>query len=64
VKTHQNKGGKHSSDRNSYINRWQAGKGCNWTLGGLFQIHTLETVDADGNATPVFEFAPESEAAQ
>lgn len=30
--------------------------GCDWTLGGLFRIHKLEVV-ADGEATPVFEFA-------
>lgn len=33
-------------------------KGCNWTLGGLLQIHTLEIVMEDnGNRRPCFEFA-------
>jgi hypothetical protein len=31
--------------------------GCNWTLGGLLQIHTSEVVFEDGGARPVFEFA-------
>lgn len=32
-------------------------KGCNWTLGGLFQIHTLEVIDENGKCVPHFEFA-------
>jgi hypothetical protein len=32
------------------------GIGCDWTLGGLFQIHTLEVED-DKRATPCFRFA-------
>ncbi|MDF0377660.1 hypothetical protein GOC95_05520 [Methylophilus sp. YYY-1] len=28
---------------------------CNWTLGGLFQIHNLEIVDEDGKHHPIFE---------
>lgn len=31
-------------------------KGCNWTLGGLFQIHELEVV-IDGKNRPAFELA-------
>lgn len=34
-----------------------AGKGCNWTLGGMFQIHTLTVVDPDGIEHPFFELA-------
>ena len=32
-------------------------KGCNWTLGGLFRIHTLEVL-LDGKPRPTFELAP------
>lgn len=31
-------------------------KGCNWTLGGLFTIHTME-VEIEGRKRPCFEFA-------
>lgn len=40
----------------SCIGRWKQGIGCDWTLGGLFQIHTLEVL-RDGKIIPVFEFA-------
>lgn len=30
------------------------GKGCDWTLGGLFQLHELEVVDLDRRANPMF----------
>lgn len=30
--------------------------GCDWTLGGLFQMHRLEVVDDDDAKHPVFEF--------
>lgn len=33
-------------------------KGCNWTLGGLFQAHTLILIDTEGNEHPRFEIAP------
>jgi hypothetical protein len=33
------------------------GKGCDWTLGGLFHLHTLEVIYEDGYKRPVFEFA-------
>ena len=33
------------------------GKGCDWTLGGLFQFHTLEIQTDDGKSHPQFEFA-------
>jgi hypothetical protein len=41
----------------SCIGRFVRGKGCDWTLGGLFQIHTLEVTDEAGIAHPRFEFA-------
>ena len=36
-------------------------KGCNWTLGGFFAIHTLE-VTRGGQAFPFFELATPQEA--
>lgn len=39
-----------------------AGKGCNWTLGGLFQTHTLTVVGADGGKHPHFELASREQA--
>lgn len=41
----------------SCIGRWVPGRGCNWTLGGLLQIHETEVINEDGKAVPVFEFA-------
>lgn len=35
--------------------RLTGGVGCDWSLGGLFQIHKLEVID-DGEAFPIFEF--------
>jgi len=32
-------------------------KGCNWTLGGLLRIHTLEVIYPDGTVLPTFELA-------
>lgn len=32
-------------------------KGCNWCLGGLLRIHTLEVVMPDGHHRPTFELA-------
>ena len=32
-------------------------KGCDWTLGGLLGIHTLEVELPNGNTRPCFEFA-------
>lgn len=43
----------------SCIGRWVPGVGCNWTLGGLFQIHKREVRDKDGELVPVFLFAGE-----
>lgn len=31
--------------------------GCDWTLGGLFQLHLLEVVTPDGKRHPRFEIA-------
>lgn len=31
------------------------GIGCNWTLGGLFQMHELEVITEDGKHAPHFE---------
>ncbi|ULH17432.1 hypothetical protein MF271_19115 (plasmid) [Deinococcus sp. KNUC1210] len=40
----------------SCIGRWHPTRGCDWTLGGLLQIHKLE-VEAEGQTLRVFEFA-------
>lgn len=39
-------------------------RGCDWTLGGLFRLHKLEVIDADGKAQPMFEIATPDEAQQ
>lgn len=39
-----------------------AGKGCNWTLGGLFQVHKLEVIDEKGVSHARFEIATPEEA--
>jgi hypothetical protein len=41
----------------SCIGRFVKNRGCDWTLGGLFQIHNLEVIAPDGHIVPVFEFA-------
>lgn len=41
----------------SCIGRWAKDRGCDWTLGGLFQFHELEVVTEDGRHVPCFEFA-------
>jgi hypothetical protein len=55
----------------SCIGRWtdagpprntKDGKGCNWTLGGLFKLHDLEVVDENGQAHPRFEIASPEQA--
>lgn len=38
------------------------GRGCDWTLGGLFQIHKLTVVTPDGVKHPRFELATPEEA--
>lgn len=42
----------------SCIGRFTGEKGCDWTLGGLFQIHELEIEDHEGKTHPHFELAP------
>jgi hypothetical protein len=37
------------------------GRGCNWTLGGLFQIHQMEVVLPNGQKSPCMEIAPAEE---
>jgi len=57
----------------SCIGRWTGGKpaiskeatqetGCDWTLGGLFSLHTMEVIDEDGKAHPRFQLASQEEA--
>lgn len=38
----------------SCVGRFSNEIGCNWTLGGLFQIHELEVVTPDGERHPRF----------
>lgn len=38
------------------------GKGCDWTLGGLFRLHELEVVTPDGEKHPRFEPVTKKEA--
>lgn len=38
------------------------GKPCDWTLGGLFQLHKLVVVTPDGKRHPHFELATREEA--
>lgn len=40
----------------------QKGKGCDWTLGGLFGLHTLEVETPDGQVHPSFAPATPAEA--
>ena len=39
----------------SCIGRFTKDKGCDWTLGGLFKIHTLEIITEEGKRRPCFE---------
>jgi hypothetical protein len=39
-----------------------SGKPCNWTLGGLFQIHEMVVVTEDGEEHPFFELATPEQA--
>ena len=38
------------------------GEGCNWTLGGLFQLHKLVVITPDGERHPRFTPATPEEA--
>lgn len=40
----------------------EEGKGCDWTLGGLFQIHKLTVVTPEGQKHPHFEVASPAQA--
>lgn len=40
------------------------GKPCDWTLGGLFRLHTFEVITPDGEHHPRFELATREEADQ
>jgi hypothetical protein len=42
----------------SCIGRFTKDKGCDWTLGGLFQIHEIEIEIADGTKHVSFDLAP------
>ena len=37
------------------------GRGCNWSLGGLFQLHDKVVIMPDGHKRRVFEFADPEE---
>lgn len=45
----------------SCIGRIDSSRGCDWSLGGLFSIHTLEVERPDGDVVPCFELAPPPE---
>lgn len=38
----------------SCVGRFDKTKGCDWTLGGLFQLHELEVITPDGKRHPRF----------
>ena len=38
----------------SCVGRWDEAVGCDWTLGGLFQMHELEVATPDGKHHPRF----------
>ena len=44
------------------IGRFDASKGCDWSLRGLLQIHELEVTDASGQVHPFFELATSEQA--
>jgi hypothetical protein len=46
----------------SCVGRFTQSAGCDWTLGGLFQLHELEVVTPDGKKHPRFELATPEEA--
>lgn len=45
----------------SCVGRFDPDKGCDWTLGGLFQIHELEVITPDGERYPRFMPFPRAE---
>jgi len=46
-----------------FTKKSKPGAGCDWTLGGLFQLHKMEVVDESGKHHPHFEVAAPEEAA-
>jgi len=45
----------------SCVGRWNKDKGCDWTLGGLLQMHDFEVITPDGISHPRFEPTPPTE---
>lgn len=41
----------------SCIGRWADGRGCDWTLGGLFRLHMTEVIIEGSDPVPVMEWA-------
>lgn len=50
------------TDAGPHKNGVPAGRGCDWTLGGLLSLHCLEVIDQDGVGHPRFEPASAQEA--
>jgi hypothetical protein len=46
-----------ASDQSHAAKKRRKVRGCDWTLGGLFKIHTLEVLTPDGEAHPRFAVA-------
>lgn len=44
----------------SCIGRLTENRGCDWTLGGLFKIHSKEVIFDDGKVSPVMLFEGET----
>lgn len=50
------------TDAGSHKKGEAPGRGCDWTLGGLFQLHKLQVIDEEGNPHPRFEPASPEDA--
>lgn len=50
------------TDAGPHKKKDKPGKGCDWTLGGLFRLHKLEVTTPDGKQHPRFEVASPEEA--
>jgi hypothetical protein len=48
--------------KDAFTGKHIPGDGCNYTLGGLFTIHTLTVVDDDGKEHPYFAIATPEQA--
>lgn len=48
--------------RGGHTKNSEPGKGCDWTLGGLLRLHTLEVILNDGKVQPSFAVATDIEA--